>query len=272
MFASVLVLMATLALFKVIPIGFFPSQDNNQAFAITEGNQDISFDSLRQHQLAMMKIVQEDTNVLGFMSSIGAGGSTVSANQGRIYMHLRPRAERQHVDQVIQELRKKFAEVPGMNAFLQNPPLIRTGGFLSKSLYQFTLQGPDLEELYHWAPIIKDKMAELPGFQDVTTDLLINSPQVVVNIDRDKAYALGVTADQIENALYSAYGQRQVSTIYASVNQYWVIMELLPKYQQEPSALGELYIRSSNGRLVPLRAVANISRGVGPLTVNHFGQ
>src|SRR5258706_1168496 len=272
MFVSFLVIVATIYLFGVIPKGFFPSQDTSQAFAVTEGSQDISFEAMKEHQLALMKIVNEDTNVMGYMSSIGAGGSTVSGNSGRIFMHLKPRSQRPHVDQVIQELRQKFAEVPGISAFLQNPPLIRTGGFLSKSLYQFTLQGPDLQELYHWAPIIKDRMTDLNGFQDVTTDLLITSPQVLVNIDRDKAYALGVTADQIENALYDAYGQRQVSTIYAAVNQYWVIMELMPEYQREPGALGDLYIRSSSGRLVPLRAVASIGRSVGPLTVNHFGQ
>jgi len=272
MVASLAVVIVTVYLFRVIPKGFFPSQDTSQAFAVTEASQDISFEAMKEHQLALMKIVSEDTNVLGYMSSIGAGGSTVSGNSGRIFMHLKSRSDRPHVDQVIQELRRKFAEVPGINAFLQNPPLIRTGGFLSKSLYQFTLQGPDLQELYRCAPLIKDKMTELPGFQDVTTDLLITSPQVTVNIDRDKAYALGVTADQIENALYDAYGQRQVSTIYAAVNQYWVIMELMPEYQSEPGALGDLYIRSNTGRLVPLRAVASIGRSVGPLTVNHFGQ
>jgi len=272
MLVSLVVIIATVYLFGAIPKGFFPSQDTSQAFAVTEASQDISFEAMKEHQLALMKIVNEDTNVMGYMSSIGAGGSTVSGNSGRIFMHLKPRSERVHVDQVLQELRQKFAAVPGINAFLQNPPLIRTGGFLSKSLYQFTLQGPDLQELYHWAPIIKDRMAELPGLQDVTTDLLINSPQVIVNIDRDKAYSVGVTADQIENALYDSYGQRQVSTIYAPVNQYWVIMELLPEYQRDPAALADLYIRSSSGRLVPLRAVANISRGVGPLTVSHFGQ
>jgi len=177
------------------------------------------------------------------------------------------------VDQVIQQLRTKFAAVPGMNTFLQNPPMIRIGGFLTKSLYQFTLQGPDLQELYHWAPLIKDKMATLEGFQDVTTDLLITSPQVVLDIDRDKANSLGVTADQIENALYDAYGQRQVSTIYAPVSQYWVIMELLPEYQRDPESLADLYIRSTTtGQLVPLRSVARISRSVGPLTINHLGQ
>ena len=270
--ASFVVLGATVYLFGAIPKGFFPSQDTDQAFAITEASEDISFDAMREHQIALMNIVKEDTNVLGYMSSIGAGGSTVSGNQGRIFMHLKPRAERPHVDQVIQELRKKFATVPGVTAFLQNPPLIRSGGYLSKSLYQLTLESPDLTELYHWAPIIKEKMAGLEGFQDVTTDLLISSPQVVVNIDRDKAQAVGVTADQIENALYDAYGQRQVSTIYAPVNQYWVILELLPEFQRDPSSLSDLYIRSNTGRLVPLRTVAKISRSVGPLTVNHFGQ
>jgi hydrophobic/amphiphilic exporter-1 (mainly G- bacteria), HAE1 family len=269
---SVLVLLATGYLFVRIPKGFFPSQDTGQVFAISEASQDVSFEGMRDHQLALMKIVSEDTNVVGYMSSIGAGGSTVSGNSGRIFMHLRPRSERQHVDYIIQELRKKFAEVPGVSVFLQNPPLIRTGGRLTKSLYEFTLQGPDLQELYHWAPIIRDRMAALKGFQDVTTDLLISSPQVLVDIDRDKAHALGITASQIEDALYDAYGQRQVSTIFAPVNQYWVIMELLPEYQRDPAALSELYIRSSNGPLVPLRSVAKLSRGVGPLTVNHSGQ
>jgi HAE1 family hydrophobic/amphiphilic exporter-1 len=269
---SLIVLVATVYFFGVVPKGFFPSQDTGQVFVITEGGQDISFEGMKEHQLALMKIVKEDTNVIDFMSSIGAGGSTVSGNQGRIFMHLKPRVEREHVDQVIQQLRNKFAAVPGISTFLQNPPVIRIGGFLTKSLYQFTLQGPDLQELYHWAPIIKDRMAALDGFQDVTTDLLISSPQVVLNIDRDRAHALGVTVDQIENALYDAYGQRQVSTIYAPVNQYWVIMELMPQYQRDPAALSELYVRSSKGQLVPLRQVAKITRGVGPVTVNHFGQ
>jgi len=269
---SVVVLGATAVLFVVIPKGFFPSQDTSQAFAITEASQDISFENMREHQLALMKIVKADTNVMDYMSSIGAGGSTVSGNSGRIFMHLKPRAGRPHVDEVIQQLRSKFSTVPGINVYLQNPPLIRTGGMLSKSLYQFTLQGPDLQDLYHWAPIIRDRMAALDGFQDVTTDLLITSPQVLVDIDRDKAHALGITADQIENALYDAYGQRQISTIFAAVNQYWVIMELMPEFQRDPAALSELYIRSTGGQLTPLRAVAKISRGVGPLTVNHFGQ
>ncbi|HXU78647.1 MAG TPA: efflux RND transporter permease subunit, partial [Methylomirabilota bacterium] len=269
---SGLVLAATVYLFVIIPKGFFPSEDTGQIFAITEAGQDISFEGMRDHQLAMMKIVNEDTNVLNYMSSIGAGGSTVSGNSGRLFMRLKPRSQRPHVDQIIQEFRRKFAAVPGINAYLQNPPMIRIGGMLSKSLYQFTLQGTDLQELYHWAPIVQAKLATLDGFQDVTSDLLIASPQIQLEIDRDKSRALGVTADQIENALYDAYGQRQVSTIFAPINQYWVILELKPEFQRDPAALAELYIRSGTGQLVPLRSVAKISRGVGPLTISHFGQ
>jgi HAE1 family hydrophobic/amphiphilic exporter-1 len=189
-----------------------------------------------------------------------------------VFIRLKPRSGRPHVDQLIQRLRVKLASIPGMNVFIQNPPLLRIGGSISKSLYQFTIQGPDLEELYHWAPIVQSNMATLPGFQDVSTDLQISSPQVKLEIDRDKSRALGVTADQIENALYDAYGSRQVSTIFAPVNQYWVIMEVLPEFQRDPSALSLLYVRSTSGKLVPLQAVAKITRGAGPLTVNHFGQ
>jgi hydrophobic/amphiphilic exporter-1 (mainly G- bacteria), HAE1 family len=169
-------------------------------------------------------------------------------------------------------LRTKLAAVPGLNVYLQNPPLIRVGGMLSKALYQFSLQDTDTEELYHWAPILTAKMAELPGFQDVTSDLLIANPQVMVEIDRDKASALGVTAGQIEDALNNAYGSPQISTIYTDVNEYWVILEVEPQFQRDTSALSQLYIRSSSGRLVPLNAVAKLTRGVGPTSITHVGQ
>jgi len=270
---SAVVLAATVWLFVVIPKGFFPSEDTGQIFGITEAAQGISFDALREHQLAVARIVDADTNVANFTSSIGVGGSTVSANSGRIFIRLKPRSERRlNADQIIQALRPKLATVPGIQTFLQNPPLIRIGGTFTKALYQYTLQGADTRELYHWAPVLMGKMAALPGFQDVTSDLLIANPQLTVEIDRDKAYALGVTADQIENALYDAYGQRQVSTIYTDVNEYWVIMEVEPQYQLDPAALSLLYVRSSNGKLVPLSAVAKLSRGLGPMSVSHLGQ
>jgi HAE1 family hydrophobic/amphiphilic exporter-1 len=267
------VLVATGWLFVVIPKGFFPSEDTGQIFGITEAAQGISFDALREHQLAVARIVGADTNVANFTSSIGVGGSTVSANSGRIFIRLKPRSERRlNSDQIIQEFRRKLAQVPGIQTFLQNPPLIRIGGTFTKALFQYTLQGADTKELYQWAPILMGKMSALPGFQDVTSDLLIANPQVTVEIDRDKASALGVTADQIENALYDAYGQRQVSTIYTDVNEYWVVMEVEPRYQLDPAALSLLYVRSFGGKLVPLNAVAKLTRGLGPMSVSHLGQ
>jgi hydrophobic/amphiphilic exporter-1 (mainly G- bacteria), HAE1 family len=270
---SLLVLAATAVLFVLVPKGFFPNEDTGQIFANTEAAQGASFEAMRDHQLAAARIVAADPNVNGFMSSVGAGGPTLSGNNGRLFMHLKPRRERRlSADQVIQQLRAKLAAVPGLNVYLQNPPLIRVGGMLSKALYQFSLQDTDTDELYHWAPILTAKMAELPGFQDVSSDLLIANPQVMVEIDRDKASALGVTAGQIEDALNNAYGSPQISTIYTDVNEYWVILEVEPQFQRDPSALSQLYIRSSSGRLVPLNAVARLSRGVGPTSITHVGQ
>ncbi len=276
---SLVVMVATLVLFVVIPKGFFPDEDTGQIFAITEAAQDISFDALREHQMALAKIVAADENVEGFMSAIGAGGSSVSANNGRLFMRLKDRSQRKlSANQVIQELRPKLAQVPGINVYMQNPPLIRIGGMLTKALYQFSLQDTDTKELYHWAPILMAKLAQQPGFQDVTSDLLIANPQVTVDIDRDKASALGVTPEQIENALYDAFGERQSSTIYTSITEYWVVFEVEPQFQREPTALAQLYILSSmtgtNGapRLVPLSAVAKLTRDIGPTTITHVGQ
>ncbi len=276
---SLVILAVTLFLFVVIPKGFFPSEDTGTIFAITEASQDISFDAMRQHQLAAMKIVQADPNIDAFMSAIGAGGPTATLNQGRMFMRLKPRSERKlSADQIIQELRPKLAQVPGINVYPQNLPLIRVGGRLSKALYQYSLQDSDTKELFHWVPILTDKMAQLPGLQDVTSDLQIANPQVNVEIDRDKAAALGVTAQQVEDALNYAYGEMQASTIYSDVAEYWVVFEVLPEFQLEPAALAQLYITSSmtgtNGvpNLIPLSAVARLSRSLGPATIAHIGQ
>ncbi|HXF38874.1 MAG TPA: efflux RND transporter permease subunit [Blastocatellia bacterium] len=267
---SLCVVMAASAyLFAVMPKGFLPSDDTGQIFASTEAAQGISFDDMVRHQQSLAEVVRQDPNVDSFSSTVGGG----SLNQGRLFMRLKPRSERRlSADEVIQELRPKLAGVPGINAYLQNPPPIRIGGQLTKSLYQLTLQSPDTQELYKYAPLLQSKMSELPGFQDVTTDLQIQNPQVNVEIDRDKAQSVGVTANQIETVLYDAYGSRQVSTIYAPNNQYKVIIELEPQYQMDPSALSTLYIRAPNGQAVPLDAVAHLVRTVGPLSVNHLGQ
>ena len=268
----VLLLLATGYLFTVMPKGFIPTEDVGMIFGFTQAADDISFDAMREHQQAVAAILRQDPAVKSFMSSIGAGGPNATLNTGRVFVLLKPPSERPSSDEVIQRLRPKLMAVPGVSVFLQNLPIIRIGGQLTKSQYQYTLQDADTEELYHWASVLEDRMRTLPGFQDVNTDLQIHNPQIVVDIDRDRASALGVTADQIENALYDAYGERQVSTIYTSTNQYWVIMELEPQYQQDPAALSKLYIRSANGALVPLSAVAKLTQSVGPLTVAHLGQ
>ncbi|PYQ08721.1 MAG: acriflavine resistance protein B [Acidobacteria bacterium] len=267
------VLVATVWLFRIMPTGFLPSEDTNQAFAFTEAAQGIGFDEMVAHQQALAAIVGADPNVVAYMSSIGATGPNATSNSGRIFMRLKPRAQRKlSADEVIEELRPKLARVPGIRAFVQNLPPIRIGGQLTKSLYQITLQDPDTDELYKYAPMLEDRLRALPGLQDVTSDLQIKNPQVSVDIDRDKATALGLSAQQVEDALYTAYGTRWISTIYAPNNEYRVLMEVAPQYQWEPSSLAMLYVRSSGGTLVPLETVARLSRTTGPLTVAHLGQ
>ena len=270
---SLLLLPVTFALFYIIPKGFLPTEDTGQIFAITEAQQGISFADMRKHQLEIADIIAQDENVEAFMSSIGAGGPNAAANSGRIFMRLKPRAERKlSADQIIQQLRRKTAGVIGIKMFMQNLPPIRIGGVLTKSQYQYTLQGPDTDELYKAAPVLEAKLRALPQLQDVNTDLLIKNPQVNLEIDRDKAAALGVTAQQIESALSAAYSSQQISTILAPTNQYQVIMELEPRYQADPTSLTMLYIRSSSGKLVPLNVVTKPTVGTGPLLINHLGQ
>ena len=270
---TIILTLVTAFLFTKIPMGFLPSEDTGQIFAFTEAAQGISFDDMVKHQKALAAIVAEDPNIAVFMSAVGASGISVANNAGRMFMRLKPRGERElSADEIIEELRPKVSQVPGIMMFMQNLPAIRIGGQLTKSQYQFTLQSPDTGELYRSAMEVESKMRALPQLQDVTSDLQINNPQVNIDINRDKASALGITAQQIEDALYYAYGSRQVSTIYAPNNQYQVILELEPKYQTDPSALSMLYIRSNTGQLVPLNTLATLTRNTGPLTVNHLGQ
>jgi HAE1 family hydrophobic/amphiphilic exporter-1 len=270
---TIILTIVTGFLFTKIPTGFLPSEDTGQIFAFTEAAQGISFEDMVKHQKELAAIVADDPNIDAFMSAVGASGISVANNAGRIFMRLKPRSERElSADEIIQELRLKVLQVPGIMMFMQNLPAIRIGGQLTKSQYQFTLQSPDTGELYRSAIELEGKMRVLPQLQDVTSDLQINNPQVNININRDKASALGVTAQQIEDALYYAYGSRQVSTIYAPNNQYQVILELEPQYQTDPSALSMLYIQSATGQLVPIHTLATLTRDAGPLTVNHLGQ
>ncbi len=273
---SILILLATGWLFVKIPKGFIPSEDANQVLVITEATQGASPADVQKAMRTIAEEARLDPNVEEFMSSASGTGGAVSVggpNFGRMFLHLVPRKDRKlSADEVINVLRPKLNRSPTMRAFLQNPPTIRIGGTLTKSLYQYTLQGPSTEELYRVAQQFETEMAKLPGFLDVTSDLQIKSPQTTVDINRDKASALGVTADQIENGLYDAYGQRWISTIYTPSNQYKVLMETEPRFQSDPGLMSLLYIRSSTGKLVPLDSVATFRPTVGPQTINHYGQ
>ena len=238
MIFTALILAGTFFLFRNLPKGFIPSEDTSQIWVTTEAAEGISFDSMVEHQKAVASVVKEDPNVEAFMSNAGARGPWARSNSGSMFIRIKPRAERKlTVDQVINELRPKLAQIPGIRTFLQNPPPIRIGGMMSRSLYQYTLQSPDTQELYKFAPIMLEKIKALPGLVDVTTDLELRNPQVTVQIDRDKAAILGLTAEQIEDGLYTAYGTRQISTIFTPNNDYQVIMEVKPEYQREPAAL-----------------------------------
>jgi HAE1 family hydrophobic/amphiphilic exporter-1 len=269
---SLVILVATGFLYVNIPKGFLPSEDQGQLFAFTEGIQGISFEDMIRHQQEAAKIVGESPYVANYMSTVGGGGVNAALNSGRIFARLTDRKTRPHVDKIIEELRPKLMQIPGINVYLQNLPPIRIGGQLTKSQYQVTLQSPDTNELYQYAPQLEQRLRGLPQLQDVTSDLQIKNPQVTVSINRDKAAALNVDPRTLEDALYSAYGARQISTIYAPNNQYKVIMELEPQYALDPSALSMLYVHSKTGQLVPMGALASFKKEVGPLTVTHQGQ
>jgi hydrophobic/amphiphilic exporter-1 (mainly G- bacteria), HAE1 family len=267
---SFVVIGLTFYLYTISKTGFIPDEDQNLAFAFTEAQQGIAFRDMMVLQQKVADVVRHDPNVMNTMSTIGS-----PINNGRIFFRLKDKKDRVNqmsATEVIQELRPKMANIVGINVFMQIPPTIRIGGSLTKSQYQYTLQTPDTTELYKDGPKLESALRALPLLQDVTSDLQVKNPQLSVMVDHDKAYALGVTPDQVSDALYSAYGTRQISTIYTPNNEYYVIVELLPEYQDDPRQLSMLYIRSNTGKLVPLDTVAKLEPSVGPLTVNHLGQ
>ncbi len=264
---AVLMLAGTVYLFETMPTGFIPSQDSSALFGITMGPQDISFESMARHHKAIADVIRREPGVADVLAFV------VGGNQAFVFVKLVPRDQRRlSVDQTIEDLRPKVMAVPGLFTFLQNPPPITVSGQFGTNQYQLTLQSADLHEIYTWAPQLTARMAQVPGIVDVTNDMQISAPQVMVNIDRDRAQALGVTPEKIQDGLFSAYGTRQVSVIYAPADQYLVILEVDPKYQRTPEGLSKLYLRSSNGSLVPLDAVVRLKRQTGPLNINHFGQ
>ncbi|HMG71953.1 MAG TPA: efflux RND transporter permease subunit [Pyrinomonadaceae bacterium] len=262
----------TVYLFTIVPKGFIPSGDSGLLLGNTEAAQGISLDDMIRHQNVITDIIKNDPNVQSYASTVGAGGRNSGGNAGTIFIGLKPLNQRKSADEVVEELRPKLSREPGLRVILQNPPSLNIGGQFSRSTYQVTLQAASTAELYDSANIMEKKMRELPTIQDVNSNLQINTPQINVDIDRKQAAARGVTVAQIETALGSAFGSRQISTIYSPTNEYQVIMEVKPEFQKDPAALGRLYIRSSSRGLVPLSAVASFSRSVGPALVNHFAE
>jgi HAE1 family hydrophobic/amphiphilic exporter-1 len=266
-------LAATVGLFMVVPKDFLPSSDTGQIIAFTEGGQDVSFAGMVRYQRQVAEIIRQDPSVAGFMSSVGAGGARPTANTGTLFIRLKPREERSlSPDEVIQGLRPKLAAVAGVKVYLQNPPAIRIGGQVTAAQYQYTLQDADLNELYDWTATLLNKIRQLPGFVDVTSNLNNLSPTLTLEVDRDKLGTLGLTFGQVEDALQSAFSSRQISTIYGSTAQYQVILELKPEFQADPAALARVYVRSSAGKLIPLDTVVKVARKTQVLTVNHQGQ
>jgi HAE1 family hydrophobic/amphiphilic exporter-1 len=271
---SIALLIGTVYLFTLVPKGFLPSEDQGRFNISTEAIQGISFDEMVRHQMQVADIVAKDPNILAFSNNAGGGPRGGGLNTGQISVDLKPRSQRtKSVDEIIADLRPKVAQVPGIRVYMINQPPINLGNQGGqRSLYQFTLQDTDTDELYHWAPILEAKLRELPGLEDVNSDMQVRNPQIRVDMDRDKISALGLSVNQVETALYNAYGTRQVSQIFAPNNQYQVIMQVAPEFQNDAAALSMLYVRSSSGRLIPLDTVAHVRTNVGPSVIAHTGQ
>ena len=271
---SIALIAGTAYFFMIVPKGFLPSEDQGRFQTTTEGVQGIGFDEMVRHQMLVAAIFEKDPDIVSISNNVGLGPGGGALNSGRLNADLRPRSVRKRsVDQIMADLRPKLAQIPGVRVYMVNQPPINLGGQQgARSLYQFTLQDTDTAELYKYAPLLEAKIREVPGIEDVSSDLQIKNPQVTLSMDRDKISALGLTANQVETALYNAYSTRQVSQIYAPNNQYQVILQVAPEFQKDPAAMSLLYVRSAKGSLIPLNTVSTTTTDAGPLTVSHTGQ
>jgi HAE1 family hydrophobic/amphiphilic exporter-1 len=268
---SAAILAGTVMLFMVVPKGFIPTEDTGQIIGATLARQGASFDAMVAYHQQIMRVVAQDTNVAGYMTSIGTGGNRTN-NQGVLLITLKPFGRRAAAQQVVQELQPGLAAITGIAVTLQLPPAIQMGGQQTSSPYAYQLQAANTDTLYAAAGRLAAGMAQMKELQGVVSDLQLAGPQVAIEIDRDRADALGVAPEAIETALYDAYGSGQVSTIYTATNQYWVVIEVKPQFQRDLSALNRLYVTSATGTLVPLASVVEPTPSVGPVSVNHAGQ
>lgn len=272
---SAVFLVLTVLIYRAVPQGFIPRQDTGVFFGNARAPEGLPFAELEKRQARAAEIIQKNPNVELVLSTAGQGtGGVVGSNIGRIIVRLKPREERTaSADNVIQTLRRAFAGgTQGMQVFMNNPPSIRIGGLISTSDYQLVLQGSDQKLLYEASRVLEARMRESSLLQDVNSSLELSNPEIQIDIQRDRAAVLGVSPQQVETALYNAYGGRRISTLYGSTDQYNVLLELDPKFQQDINALRSLFVQSSTGQMVPIQSVADIRIGVGPVSVSHYGQ
>lgn len=265
---------ATVALYNNVQKDFLPAEDTGRLLARTQGSIDSSYEAVKRYQAEVARLAQEDPNIAAVMSRVGASGSSNSSNQGFLLLTLKDKKQRptQNINKIVQDLRRKLNTVPGLQVFVLNPPAIRVGARLSNAAYEYTLQDLDLDTLYTWAARLQQELRQIPGIQDVSSDLKIGSPSVMIDIDRDRASALGVNAAQVESVLAAAFGSRKVSTIYTSSSQYAVILEISPEFQSNATALSKIYVRTNKNRLVALDTLVKVRNQVAPLQINHQGQ
>jgi hydrophobe/amphiphile efflux-1 (HAE1) family protein len=263
----------TILLFIRIPKGLFPQQDNGLLIGFSEAPQDVSYQSMKLRQMAINRVLAEDPGLASVVSFIGGGPGGGGANTGSVFVTLKPRPPRQATaDQIITRLRPKLAKLEGVSLYLQAAQDVRVGGRLARTQYQYTLQDADLNELNTWAPRVLERLRKIPELTDLASDQQTAGLELRLSIDRDSAARLGVSALDIDNAIYDAFGQRQISVTYGEANQYRVVMEVTPSYLEDAEALKKLYVRSSSGGLVPLGAVTTTSRGNVATSINHQGQ
>ena len=272
---TVVTLVFTVFLYIKIPKGFFPSQDTGSLSGTTDASQDISFAAMSRLQDQMARIVLDDPAVETLGSFIGASSGSTTVNNGRMFITLKPRNDRPgrvSADQIINRLRKKTANIPGARLFLRANQDINVGGRMSKAQYQYALQSSSLDDLNRWAPLLISKLEKIRQLKDVSSDQQTRGLQASVVVDRDAAARLGVSPQVIDNTLYDAFGQRQVSTVYKRYNQHHVVLEVSPSYLQSPDSLQKIFLKSTTGKLVPLAAIASIQNTNTYLSVNHQGQ
>src|SRR5580700_2414997 len=268
----ILTVCLTMAMFVWIPKGFFPQEDTGLILGISEGSQDISPQSMANRQQAILDVVSKDPGVVSAVGYIGPGGATVTENEGRVFITLKPVAQRSAIDEVIRRLDRALQPIQGIRLYMQAAQDITVGARLSKTQYQYTLVDVDSDELNHWAPILLQKMQALPQLADVASDQQSAGPTLKVEINRDVASRLGVDPALVDSILYDAFGQRHVARIYTTLNEYYVILEVDPSYQLGPNALSRIYAKSTGGGMVPLSQFATISPSTAPLAINHQGQ